>query len=306
MDYMKIIDGEVDDLVSILKEKFKKYFVSSFVNNFTKCKLYEILKKMAFEDYEIYTYKDRVLNAYIDNNKKYLLISNRISNSSVCYPTHKINRIRDTSYINYSNIDFYDTEIEERKQFIYELLDEVTNNKRNYYNHLIDIDLNKYDSIIYLNDLEYIDCFDYVYKKNHIREKNIFMVCKYSSISIYTGNFNEIGRILIDNSKAYIEYPIIKDNKKEKTVNLKEISTISDTDLKDIINSTKQMDTISINISHKDFLDHAHRIGFTTYTENNVSRDKILRLIDYNKIITNKIDNLNEEIALQIDKLFVK
>ena len=132
------------------------------------------------------------------------------------------------------------------------------------------------------------------------------MVCKYSSISSYKGNFNEIGRILIDNSKAYIEYPIIKDNKKEKTVNITELSTISDTDLKDVINSKKKIDNISIDISDIDFMNHGKRIGFTTYTKDNVSRDKILRLIGYNNSIIKRINELDDEISKQIDKIFIK
>jgi len=310
MDYMKIIDGEVDDLVSVLKEKFKKYFVASFVNNFVKCKLYEILKKMVFEDFEIYTYKDRVLDAYIQKDKKYLVIGNRISSGAVAYLTHRISRFRDLSYINFSNVDFYDTDIEERKQFIYELLDEITGNKRNYYTRLVDLDLDMYEGVIFLNDLDYVDCSDYVHRKCHIVNKKVFMICKYSSVSSYEGSFNDIGRVLIDNSKAYIEYPfeyILKKNKDdEHGVNLLELSNVADKDLKEVINGEKKIDKISVDINYKDFLSHGCRIGFTTYSEDNVNHERILRLVDYNNSIVHRINELDDEISKQMDKLFVR
>lgn len=294
MDYVKIIDGEVDELVKILKEKFSKYFIPSFVNNFVKCKLYEILKKMAFEDYEIVTYKDRVLDAYLDSDKKYLLIGNR-------------HRYRDLYYA-YPNVDIYDVDMEKRKQLIWEILDEITGNQREYYTNLKDINLDKYDSIIYLNGN--IDFKEYVCRKHHIVGKKIFMICSYSFVSKYKGNFEEIESVLIDNSMAYIKYYGRNRNyrlgEEEDKVNIKELSNVADSDLKKIINTDKEIKDISIYVSAKEFVDHARRLGFTTYNNDNERRDKILRLVDYNYAIIKRINELDDEISKQIDRLFVR
>ena len=109
IDYSKIIDGDIEELSGFLKERFNKLFPLPFIKNFKDAKLYEILKKMAFEDYEIPVYSDRFLDAYLDKNKKYLIIS-----------SYKI------PYIAYSNVDIYDADMSPRLQFIYELFDEIS------------------------------------------------------------------------------------------------------------------------------------------------------------------------------------
>ena len=55
-------------------------------------------------------------------------------------------------YIVYDNVDIYDADMYERQQFMYEILDEITGNKRNYYTDYKQIDMNNYDMVIYLND----------------------------------------------------------------------------------------------------------------------------------------------------------
>ena len=58
-------------------------------------------------------------------------------------------------------------------------------------------------------------------------------------------------------------------------------------------------------VSREEFINHGHRIGFSAYKNEN-GHEKLIRLIDYNNMLTHKIDNLNKEIATQIDNLFVR
>ena len=290
MDYSKIVDGDVDQLLVFLKERFKGLFTINFTKNFKDAKLYEILKKMAFEDYEIAAYRDRFLDVYLDKSKKYLLIS-----------SYKI------PYIVYPNVDIYDVDMNDRQRFVYELYDEITGNKRNYYTSFKDIDLSKYETVIYLNDdVNNIDYRDNVFYKHKIYLGGL-MVCWYSNISKFKGIFETVEEVFLDKNKAYVRF--YKDVKKydidreQEKLKIREISEISDDELKTAIHLDD--DSTSVMVSREEFINHGRRIGFRIYKSEN-KHEKLLRLIDYNKMITNKIDNLNEEIASQIDKLFVK
>lgn len=285
MDYSKIIDGDIDELLGFLKERFKKLFPLPIVSNFKDAKLYELLKKIAFEDYEIPAYSDRFLDAYLDKNKKYLLVS-----------SYKI------PYIVYDNVDIYDADMYERQQFMYEILDEITGNKRNYYTDYKQFDMNNYDMVIYLNDgAKNVDYRDKVLLK-HRAPANFLMVCWYSYISNFKGIFGSIDEVFLDSNKAYVRFNRSLGREEDK-VRIREISNISDYEIKNFINSDNEKNTVVI--SYEDFINHGRRIGFSTYKKDN-GHEKLLRLIDYNKMITNKIDSLNEEIASQIDRLFVK
>ena len=265
-------------------------FTVDFTKNFKDAKLYEILKKIAFEDYEIAAYQDRFLDAYLDKSKKYLLIS-----------SYK------KPYIVYPNVDIYDVDMRDRQRFVYELYDEITGNKRNYYTSYKDIDLSKYEMVIYLNDeVKNVDYRDNVFYKHKIYLGGL-MVCWYSYISKFKGIFETVEEVYLDKNKAYVRfYKDVKrydiDREKEK-LKIREISKISDDELRDAINSNDA--STSVMVSREEFINHGHRIGFSTYKNEN-GHEKLIRLIDYNNMLTHKIDDLNKEIATQIDYLFVR
>ena len=159
-----------------------------------------------------------------------------------------------------------------------------------------------YDMVIYLNDgAKNVDYRDKVLLK-HRAPSCFLMVCWYSYISNFKGIFGSIDEVFLDSNKAYVKFNRSLGREEDK-VRIREISNISDYELKNFINSDNEKNTVVI--SYEDFINHGRRIGFSTYKKDN-GHEKLLRLIDYNKMITNKIDRLNEEIASQIDKLFVK
>ena len=221
MNYYDIIDGNIDDLVKILKERFRGTFYNLCVKLFVDYKLYEILGNIAFVDYEIESYTDRVLDKIIDKDKRYLLIS-----------TYNI------PYIKYDNVDILVDNIDVPVHLLdkYLLLDEITGIKREYPNSKKCI--YNYDNIIYINDKNYVS-FDTFLR---IENKNIIMICNYSQITNIKNRINNIKRILLDKDKAYVEY-----HSNNKIISNKELSNVSDNELIDIINSKDEISIGSIN-----------------------------------------------------------
>ena len=292
LDYSKIINGQVEELIPFLKEKYSEIIIGrGLVSCFVKYKIYEIIRKIAFEDYEISIYKDRVLDAYIENNKKYLLISNY-----------------DIPYINHPNVDICDINSTKYKLFKNQLLDEILGIKREYFNISNEINIKKYDSIIYINDgKKYIDAKEYVVKKHKI-VSDIFMICKYSDISNYSDTFETIETIMIDKDKTYIKFckknPYKNKDLNDLKISIKELSKVNDNNL---IKSNEEINNISVLVSLENIKNNNHRIGFTNYTKGiDIDQNKVLRLIDYNKSITKKIRELDDEISNKIDRMIVR
>ena len=303
LDYFKISNGDIDELMNLLIQS--NYFIRLSLVLFKKQEIYKFIGKIAFEDYRIEIHKDRILDNCIDNNKKYLLISTN-------------NR----DYVSYSNVDIY---IENDKHLINinrdKIYDEIQNINRNYYIDLKDIDINIYDEIIYINDnTNYISYTEFRKKllkeSNQLFTKEVFMITNYSNISNYIyekdniilreNEINVIKNIMIDNNKAYILYDyknrkLINDTK----INIKELSNIKDEDIKEYINNDKEIDNISIYVDRESIINNNYRIGFNAYNKK-IDNKKILMLIDRNTTITKRIRELDEEISNQIDRMIIK
>ena len=286
LDIRKIVEGNYENLELLLEDRFKVFNNPQLKYAFSDYELNVVLKKIIFDDYEISTYMDRVLDNYIVADKKYLLIS-----------TH------DIDYIKYSNVDIYldihPTKIERKK-----VIDEILGNNRIYYNSLAEVNFKDYDEIIYINDgREYKHILDTLPNKlNGLT--NIFMICKYADISRYD-DLICIESIMLDKDKTYIKYRV--GNCKINEIIIKELSKIDDSELKDTMNSNKKKKDVCIHVTREDFRKHNYRVGINTY-KNDINNDKtkIIKLIDYNKSITNRLRELDEEISKQIDEMIVR
>ena len=295
LDVSKIIEGDTKELIDYLKKEYSKFNHienNLIVNCLNRFELYEIIKKIIYEDYYINTYTDRVLDSYIDKDKKYLVISNN-----------------ELPFINYPNVDIFVKNISTYRMFISGQYDEIVGIRRNHYDSLDNVNLKEYDSIIYINNTkEFIEYRELLGKK--IKEvNNILMICSYSTISKYRDRFTNIKSILIDKDKAYIEYyrGVLFRNKDDYKICIKELSNIKDEELKDVISSDKEIENVCVYASLADIRSNRFRIGFKAYNkEINQDRNRILRLIDYNDEITKKIRELDNEISNQIDRMIVR
>ena len=281
MNYYEIIDGNIDELIKILRNDLKGSIFTLCIKSFIDYKLYELIGLLAFKEYEIECYNDRVIDSYIDNNKKYLLIS-----------TYSI------PYMKQGNVDIY---IDDNNKNIskYKLLDKITGINREYIFDLNNID--KYDCIIFINDKSFIKYRTIIKRKF----KKILMKCNYMELSNNRNIIYDSQSIMLDNNKLYIEYgnnnnldDFIYDN--NRTINIKELSNISDNNLSNIINNDKEIDNISINVTYNDLRNNNYRIGIKGLNKDN---KKINHLVDYSKFITKKIRLLDDEIYIQIDKM---
>ncbi len=299
-----IINGELDTLLPYLNEKFNDITKGFKVeNHFKEYKFYELLKKIMYEDYELESYIDRVLDAYIEPNKKYLLVSSGV-----------------LPYIPYPNVDVVLNPPTDLALFYNNLFDEIIGIKKKYYKSDERVDLRKYDSIIYINDFnEYFEHNHFI-KSTSINNKDIFMITKYNYISNPDISFLDIKSVMLDKDKAYLtinrNYPFTKNirtkirTKEEKIpeykVNIKELSNIEDKDLKEIIKTDEEIENISIYINREDIMKNCRRIGFSSYVDFSKDKARILRLIDSNEHLTRRIRELDKDIEEQINKLIVR
>ncbi len=294
LNVQTILDGDVDELIEKIKEECKiDNIFNILIKEFKDYKIYELIRKVIYEDYEIVIYNDRVINSYIDKKKKYLM---------VC----KLD-----GYINYSNVDVY---IPIPTLYLLNrilLYDKITGNKRNIFVDSNDIKFKDYETVFLINNKRKAYNDDYSIKKNFFDIKKLIMVCNYSEISKYYEGVLNIKTIMMDRDKTYIEYRILDESKRlddsEYKTCIKELTNISDDNLKRIIDSDEEIENICIYTTAKDIKNNGCRIGFKAYNKKyNVDRTKALRLIDYNAKITHEIEELNKEISLQIDRLIVR
>ena len=284
--------GNIDILIDYLKKELP--YMRTLIGYFKKLGIYELIKKVIYEDYEIVCYKDRVLDSFIEDDKKYLLIGY----SSV-------------NYINYKNVDVYNRDCHKFRFYKDKMIDNIQNINRRYYENYEDINFKEYDSIIFINDKNYISYFDY-FKYDFNKINNMIMICNYSDISKYRNRLDNIKNIIIDKDKAYIEFDKINlhnsfANYDDILIGIKDLSSVSDDKIKDIINSDEDIDNISIHTDIKSIRTNSFRIGFTAYNKRiNNDKKKAIRLIDNNEHITRKIRELDIEIAKQIDRMIVK
>ena len=298
LNFSNILEGDTLELEVLLRNNYKEMqYIQGIllIAGFKKYKLYEVLRKMIYDDYEIDTYYDRVLDSYIEDNKKYLIISDK-----------------PIDFINHSNVDIYYEKLSSSTIFNSQMKDLISGFNRKYYTSLDEIKFKEYDLIIYISSSkEYVDINKVIGKRIFPMEK-LLMICNYSAISKYNKRLEYIKNILIDKDKAYIEYwkeNLYKafTNKDEITIGIKELSNVKDEDLKEIINSDKEIENISIHTTLKDIKNNGYRIGFNAYNkELNKDKSKIIRLIDYNDYLTSKINDLNKEISDKINNMIVR
>ena len=296
LDFMKIINGDLDSLLPYL-EDVSNYFVKNFI----EYRHYEVLKKMIFDDYYIKTYQDRILDAYLDSNKKYLLIST----ASV-------------PYINKENIDVcLRVSSKSIHPFFerYQLLDRIIGINRKYCNEYKDIKIKDYDEIILINDRNFIDFGDL--SRNKVKmNSDVFMICNYSDISRYKSNnrlFSDlelksrVNSIYIDNDKAYVRYHKYEPDNKDKKINIKNLSDVKDDNLSSILNKDEEIEDISIYVSPDDIINNHYRIGFKSYNNKDILKyEDIIKVVDQNERIINKIRELDDIIVKEINKLIIK
>ena len=296
LDVSQIIKGNTKELIDYLKEEYKKYDSINgrvIVTCFDKLKLYEVLKKIIYDDYEIRCDDDRFLNNYLDKDKKYLLVANKSIN-----------------FINLPNVDIYVKDRPKLIIFIEKLYDEIVGIKRKHYESLTEIDYRKYDEIIYLNNgKEFIDDSE-ILKSKHHNIKEMLMVTNYSIICRQRTIFSKYKTISIDKDKVYIEFRNninSLNNQTDDRICIKELSNVSDDELKQEIINEKEKKDICIYASIKDVRENSYGIGFKAYNKNNSEeRTRILKLIAYNERLTEKIRVLDNEISFQINKMIVR
>ena len=300
LDYGKIINGEIDELIDLLKDKLKEIINGDrVIKDLESKKYYELLKHIAYQDYEIPSLNDRILDKFIDKNKKYLFISTGY-----------------IPYLKYENVDIY---IDHRISKVmgkyssslnnYLLFDDILGIDRKLYNSFADINPSDYDYVIYYNYGTYLEYNDYI-KPSHIRFKNIFAIYDYNKISNYKNNkkyrlLHNTKSIFIDNSKAYIIQEASYNIRLDKTINIKELTNVDDNDLSNILLIDKEIEGISINVLPDDIINNNFRIGLSAYI-NKKGNNEIIKLIDKNLVITERINRLNEMISNKIDEMIVR
>ena len=296
-----IINGKLDELMPYLKERFSELKVGSVVpHQFKNHKFYELLKKIIYEDYEIDSYIDRVLDHYLDKKKRYLLVTSE-----------------PIKYIPYSNVDIIVNPSTELDLFYNQVLDEIVGINKKYYMFNEVVDIKQYDSIIYINDAnKYMEFKSLSIKTKSINNKDIFMITKYNNISNTDISFLDIKSVMLDKDKAYItinrnspftkNIRIKEEQQIEYKVNIKELSNVPDEDLERIIKTDEEIENISIYINREDIMKNRHRIGFSSYLDFSMDKSKILRLIDHNEHLTKRIRELDKEIEDQVNKLIVR
>ena len=296
LDLTKILNGNTDKLEKKLYEETKKFEVQRadiLISSFIEYKIYELLKKIIYEKYEIPTYDDRVLSSYIEQDKKYLVICVSLVN-----------------HIKYPNVDIYTKDIYGSKMLLNQAIDTIVGIKRKYYKDVDDIKWSSYDKVIFINNGRTFKDIRELVDNNYHRFNSLLMACNYSSISKYRARLINIKSILIDKDKAYIEY--IKSirlltNKDDYKISIKELTNVEDDDLKDIINSDQEINGKVIHTTLEDIRNNSFRIGFKAYNRKfNPDRTKVLRLIDYNEYLTSEIRKLDNEISKQIDSIIVR
>ena len=303
LDFSKILNDNIEELLPYLQDKCRSYIRKGILNKYIEYKIYHLIKFVIYREYTFEVYKDRVIDLYIDTNKRYLLVSN------VAVP-----------YINHSNVDIYYEKgillngLVAPSIYEYSIKDEIIGINRECYNNLKDIDFTKYDTIIVLNDTK--EPYDIIkeYKKI-FRKCKVLLKCKYSDISKYRTTFDDfrykdqssnINTILLDKSLAYLLYNYTN---KDTKINIKELSNIEDKDLSNIINTKDSIDNVSIYVNVDDIINNRYRIGFSYYNSNNINDNTtkdIIKLVDYNEYLTNRIKELNDEISKKLDEMFIK
>ena len=295
LNVSSILDGDIDELVNKLKEKnvLDSKLYNLMLKKFVDNKIYEFIKKIIYEDYEIVCFNDRVFNALIDSNKKYIVVCNE-----------------NIGFINNPNVDVFMYGASLYKYESAKMYDEIVGFNRNIFIDEKDINYDDYEKIIFINT-KHNSSNNIVIKKEFADYDKLIMICNYSDISKYKDGLLNIKSILMDKDKAYIEYKLIKGkekpNDKDSLICIKELSNVNDDDLKKEIKNNKEKENICLYASVLDIKLNSRRLGFNAYKkEYNVDRTKVLRLIDYNEKLTRDIDELNKEIATQIDKLVVR
>jgi hypothetical protein len=300
-DAMKIINGDVnetDKLLSLFNKKEIEYYdkrtINNFKNDFKKYKLYELLKEIIFEDYYIEIFSDRVLENYIDQNKKYLFIG------------------MPSKYVNNSNVDIYfDTRKITPKQTSWNLLDKIQGIKRSYFTRNSKIK-DIYDTIIiFSNNKEILDIVysnDYTQFLSQFKSSNLLIITEYENISSNKLNNNnylsKISKIIIDKNKIYM---ILK-NEANTLINIQNICELKDKQIKKTISSSNGIEDISINVPIDTIMKNNYRIGFNIYNKKPLkNKDKhILDIIDENEEISARIEKIGKIISTEIDKMRIK
>lgn len=298
-----IIDGDIEELLEKLKSSkvFKETDLSYMLRGFEKNKIYEFIKKVIYEDYEILKYDDRVVNALMDPKKKYLIISS----DSIGFVTSP-------------NVDVYiyntSSTLVTTKFKIY---NEITGINNNYYLSSDNIEFKKYDKVFFYNTKYATDKTRISLKRYYYDINKFFMICNYSEISKYSESLLNLKSIIMDKDKVYIEYMKLKEIRtvdeikrledSDIKVCLKELTNLDDDKLKEVVDSDEEKENVCVYASLSDFKNNSHRLGFKAYNRKfDLDRTRVLRLIDYNEKITRDIDKLNKEISTQIDKLIVR
>ena len=302
LNYQSIIKGETKELFDILKHDLSEVItIRTSLKYIEENGLYKLLKLVAFEDYEIDSYNDRVLDSLIDPNKQYLFVFDGLS----------------LPYLPYSNVDIYDERIRGRvfnkyspRAFVYIVYDKILGIKRDMFISDEEVRQKKYDAIIFLNNKRsYVDAIEYISNKNLRVASDIIAIQKYKYISKFrrtSALLYKIKSIIIDSDKAYLNYKKnLLSNAETDDINIKDVTLVNSNQLEDILKSNDNIPGISTNVTHEDLVKHNFRIGISTY-ENNDEHNRILQLIDRNEAITERIHELDEKISYLIDELIVR
>ena len=303
MDYSSILQGNIDELADLLNKGYKEFGLLNRMmikRDFVDNKFYTLLKYIAFQDYEFPSFNDRVFDAFIEEDKKYLFIS---SGNVPYIKQPNVDILADKSYR--SSTDSFSAIMS--SYFIY---DEIRGIKRNIYKSAEEVNRKEYDYIIYYNHGKYMDMAEYLHQKC-IVTKNTFSIYNYNNISNISSKerkyslLRSMKNVIIDKGNAYILQEGLYNRNLDNPINIKDLTYIDTDKIKDILLSTEEIKDVSINVLPDNMLEHNLRIGISIYTNNDDKKD-ILNLIDRNNTITNRINELNEKISNKIDELIVR
>lgn len=298
LDYSKVINGDLTDILPILEEKFKNVMaISTKIQNFVDYNFCEMLKYIAFKDYEIPALNDRVIDSYIDESKRYIFIS--------------------SGHIPYIKSNTVDVWIEKQ---VSSITGHYSTSLIKYlvYDEILGFDRKLYDSGnrgkicyeygIYYNYGKFKEVYDVLPSWLHCSQ--MFMVYQYNDISNYNtlrmhSFLRNTKNVLFDKDNAYIVREIGFNYDLNKTINIKELTNIKDEDLSKILLSNDEIDKVSINVSPSDIVNNNFRLGLSAYI-NKRGDNEIIELIDANSRISKKIERLNKEISNKIDEMLVR
>lgn len=305
-----------DDLKELYKYLNKNYGFSLYLMKNVNLKM--LLKLM-----KDYNYKDLLMEYLSLKENVDIEILGIFKN-----PKDKVLYLNDSENIhNYLNNipshDYVAETIDGRKKpslILFNLVDQMLGIKSQSYDTLKEVDLDKYDLVI-INDTSPSYIFSSSSDDNLIRSINryFYLENNYQGKIILKTNFNKISKFPypglikerlskvmlhkdVTNLMVYMEFNC--DNNDSISLILINDEKYNFDELKSLITNNRSKKNCLLKIKPDQMIENNYRISFKMYEEKNIEKVKAMNdIVDENSILTERLENLNEEIFVEVAHL---